>query len=814
MKNTQKANPSVSNLITLIVGALFACAAVTVVIAAQANRISLQLSLLLIFLMGCLYALLLWLIRRLLFSPLRIISAKAKQIAGSAEHLGEEIPLPSGRELQELTAAFNSMSVTLRATMDQAQQQSAERERMNRSLQVSEDKLRKLVDNLPLAMSVESATGNQVSFLNKNFTELLGYTVQDIPDDAHWWVLAYPDGAYREEVKARWSERLKKAAAAQSEIEPMEATVTCKDGSRRTIEFRFSSLGDRNIVTLIDLTERKRAEETERLMSAIVQSSEDAIVAKDLDGVILSWNRGAERIYGYSAEEAVGKSASIVIPPEQPDELAEILTLVRRGERVEHYTTQRLRKDGQRIFISLTVSPLLNGGGEVVGASSIARDITRQAHAEEALTKSARELKEAQRIARIGSWDLDATTGTITWSEEYYRIYNVDPNVPAPIYSEHLKLYTAESAERLAAQVAKSLQTGQPYELELELANPDADRRWIFARGEAKYGADQQIVGLRGTAQNITKRKQAEAEILRLNADLEQRVAERTHDLETKRTELVEIQNALVNVVEDLNLKSAELEETFQKLEEETAQRLLAMEELREKERMLLQQSRLAALGEMISNIAHQWRQPLNELGLIVQELQLTYEKGNFDREYLKASVAKFMKLLTHTSRTIDDFRNFFKPDNEKASFKVQEVVEKTVSLVEESFRQLRITINVKAAGEPVITGHPNEFGQVILNILFNARDAFLARKGDKPRVIAIEMFSQEGRAVVTVSDNAGGIPEEILDKIFDPYFTTRGPEQGTGIGLYMSKIIIEKNIPGRLSARNSAEGAEFRIEV
>jgi two-component system, NtrC family, C4-dicarboxylate transport sensor histidine kinase DctB len=102
----------------------------------------------------------------------------------------------------------------------------------------------------------------------------------------------------------------------------------------------------------------------------------------------------------------------------------------------------------------------------------------------------------------------------------------------------------------------------------------------------------------------------------------------------------------------------------------------------------------------------------------------------------------------------------------------------------------------------------------VILNILLNARDAFLARKDDNPRLIAIEMFSEGGRAVVTIADNAGGIPEEILDKIFDPYFTTRGPDQGTGIGLYMSKIIIEKNIPGRLSARNTAEGAEFRIEV
>jgi len=284
------------------------------------------------------------------------------------------------------------------------------------------------------------------------------------------------------------------------------------------------------------------------------------------------------------------------------------------------------------------------------------------------------------------------------------------------------------------------------------------------------------------------------------NQELELRVALRTDDLEQSRAKLA--------------LQHEELERTYYDLEEETAQRVLALEELREKERMLLQQSRLAALGEMISNIAHQWRQPLNELGLIVQELPIMYDRGHFDRDYLRGSVAKFMKVLSHLSKTIDDFRNFFKPDKEKVSFQLHQVVENTLSLIEESFKQLEIGISVSCADDPVIFGHPNEFSQVILNILFNARDAFLAGSGARPRVIEIGMFRQGEKAVLTVADNAGGIPEDIMEKIFDPYFSTRGPEQGTGIGLYMSKIIIEKNIPGRLSVRNRGAGAEFRIEV
>ena len=283
------------------------------------------------------------------------------------------------------------------------------------------------------------------------------------------------------------------------------------------------------------------------------------------------------------------------------------------------------------------------------------------------------------------------------------------------------------------------------------------------------------------------------------NEELELRVAKRTEDLERSR--------------EKLQLQHEELERTYFDLEEETAQRLLALQELGEKERMMLQQGRLAALGEMINNIAHQWRQPLNELGLIVQELPMMYDRGDFNREYLKSSVARFMKVLAHTSKTIDDFRNFFKPDRDRVRFDVKEVLAKTLSLIEESFKHLQIRVSVSASAEPHIVGHPNEFSQVVLNILFNARDAFLDREVTE-REVVIGLSEEGSLAVVTITDNAGGIDEAIIGKIFDPYFTTRGPEQGTGIGLYMSKIIIEKNIPGRLTVRNTSKGAQFRIEA
>jgi C4-dicarboxylate-specific signal transduction histidine kinase len=164
-------------------------------------------------------------------------------------------------------------------------------------------------------------------------------------------------------------------------------------------------------------------------------------------------------------------------------------------------------------------------------------------------------------------------------------------------------------------------------------------------------------------------------------------------------------------------------------------------------------------------------------------------------------------------SKTIDDFRNYFRPDKEKVEFRVRETIDATLSLIKDSFRSRYINIDVVAENDPIIYGYRNEFSQVLLNILNNARDILTERAIEEPRVM-IRIFTEGGRAVVTIADNAGGIPEEIKGKIFDPYFTTKGPQAGTGVGLFMSKAIIENSMGGKLTGRNIADGAEFRIEV
>lgn len=261
---------------------------------------------------------------------------------------------------------------------------------------------------------------------------------------------------------------------------------------------------------------------------------------------------------------------------------------------------------------------------------------------------------------------------------------------------------------------------------------------------------------------------------------------------------------------EALAVKKQELEELNCSLEARIAQDL---DDLRQKDQMLIMQDRRAVMGEMINNIAHQWRQPLNVLGLYQQGLSMAYDSAEFNREFLENSVCKSMKLIINMSRTIDDFMNFFRSDKEKVTFSVNQVIGKTVSLIKENFLSQKVDIDLLSEGAPMIKGFPSEYSQVLMNIMMNARDELVSKKVTDA-MISIRAFTERGSTVVTITDNSGGIADGIIDKIFAPYFTTKGPDKGTGIGLFMSKTIIEKNMGGRLTVRNSAGGAEFRIEI
>ncbi|HXE98099.1 MAG TPA: response regulator [Dongiaceae bacterium] len=280
-------------------------------------------------------------------------------------------------------------------------------------------------------------------------------------------------------------------------------------------------------------------------------------------------------------------------------------------------------------------------------------------------------------------------------------------------------------------------------------------------------------------------------------------------DFIAKPFDLVEIKARIHNMLE-VRLLYKKLED-YNKVLEQTVQE--RTRDLRKKDQMLIVQDRRAVMGEMIDNIAHQWRQPLNTLGLVVQQVPIYYDSDKCSREFVNENAATAMKLVKFMSRTIDDFKNFFSSDKEAVTFNVIQVIESTLSLIEKSFQEQNIRIALLTKGELMMNGYPNEYSQVLLNILMNARDALVGHNADDA-LISIHAFKEGASTIVTITDNAAGIADEIIDRLFDPYFTTKEADKGTGIGLFMSKTIIEKNMGGRLTVRNTGSGAEFRIEV
>ncbi|QKJ22982.1 PAS sensor-containing two-component system histidine kinase [Poseidonibacter lekithochrous] len=247
-------------------------------------------------------------------------------------------------------------------------------------------------------------------------------------------------------------------------------------------------------------------------------------------------------------------------------------------------------------------------------------------------------------------------------------------------------------------------------------------------------------------------------------------------------------------------------------------------EESIQKEKLLIQQSKMAAMGEMLENIAHQWRQPLSVISTCTSGILLQKEFKTLDDDILEDSLKNIMNTTTYLSNTIDDFKNFFERDKQRIEFDLAKTTDKTLDLVEMSFKNNDIEIKRDYDKSILVYNYKNEFMQVLLNIINNAKDAILSKfeSGDDKKIICISIYSSNDQIVIDIQDNAGGVPEDIKDKIFEPYFTTKHQSQGTGIGLFMTQEIVTKHMEGELEVMNksfevediSYYGALFRIII
>ncbi len=262
-------------------------------------------------------------------------------------------------------------------------------------------------------------------------------------------------------------------------------------------------------------------------------------------------------------------------------------------------------------------------------------------------------------------------------------------------------------------------------------------------------------------------------------------------------------QNALKIEIEKLKEKNRLLEELLIKEQKKNI----------EKDHLLSHRSRSASMGEMIENIAHQWRQPLNILALVIQDIYISGQLGTLDADKLEENYSKANNVLQYMSQTIDDFRNFLKESDEIEVFPLNNIFKSVKNILVPSLKTNSISISLPDADDLYIEGNQNEFLQVILNIIKNSQDAIISNN-IKKGIVQITAQKINNKIIISIQDNAGGITKGNIDKIFDPYFTTKHKSQGTGIGLYMSKQIIEKNKDSKLYVTNTKEGANFIIEV
>lgn len=239
----------------------------------------------------------------------------------------------------------------------------------------------------------------------------------------------------------------------------------------------------------------------------------------------------------------------------------------------------------------------------------------------------------------------------------------------------------------------------------------------------------------------------------------------------------------------------------------------LDISELKEKELQLVQQSKLAQMGEMLSMIAHQWRQPLNIVAALNEIMLLKSKKNQLDFETFEPLSKKITLQVNYLSKTIDDFKEYFKPDKKPRHATLEDIVLHTLDITEASLANNKVKLSLELHAKEQILTFVNEVQQALINIIKNAEDA-LKQNRTQDREIVIRAYKQDMLHIIEIEDNAGGIDEDILPKIFDPYFSTKDEKNGTGLGLYMTKTIIEKHCHGSITARNTKKGVKFTIEL
>jgi PAS domain S-box-containing protein len=610
----------------------------------------------------------------------------------------------------------------------------------------------RLFEQLPFAVYLCDRDGLVLRY-NRRAAELWGRSPK-IRDPNERFCGSYrmfrPDGSLLPHHECPMADVLRTGVS----VREQEVHIERPDGLRgiALLDIEVIKDSDGNIVGAVncfqDITERKRGEEAALRLAAIIESSDDAIVSKDLDGTIRSWNGGAQRIFGYLAEEVIGKPIAILIPPDRHNEETAILERLRRGERIGSYETVRRRKDGSPVDVSLTVSPLKNTEDRVIGASKIARNITERLYAERALRESEARLQAAVDLVKLGRYAWNLQTNELQWDDTLRAMWGLPAGAPVDYELWRSGVHPDDLAcVEAAIQRCTDPRGDGVYDIEYRvIGKMDGVERWIATRGRTNFENDVPV-SFFGVALEVTDRK-------RIERRLERRVEDRTRELEEANRELR-------SQMEKREIAEAEVQEL----------------------------QRLDAIGQITSGVAHDFNNLLSVVLTNARLLSRTVRSADDQEgiELIRTAAERGAKLIAQLLAFSREQR--LEPREVDLNSKIVGM-SNLLSVTLGGTVQLKMTFSPDLW--PALVD-PNQIEMIVLNLAINARDAM-----QPGGTLTLETFNTviESEPVrpeepspgdyvgLAVKDTGIGIPDEVLPHVFEPFFTTKEAGKGSGLGL------------------------------
>jgi PAS domain S-box-containing protein len=576
------------------------------------------------------------------------------------------------------------------------------------------------------------------------------------------------------------------------------------------------------VLVFRDITERRRAEESRTRLAAIVESSEDAIIGKTLDGIITSWNQGAERLYGYTAAEMVGQSLARLIPPDLPDDLPQLLARLRRGERIAHYETQRLAKDGTRLDVSLTISPIRNDAGQLIGASKIARDITARKQTEAELVRQRRETEILAAIAQSlsASLDLDTVLQRVVAGAQALcgceRVFITlrDPGSEVQVGRYELgaphMAYAGlriEPGKGLGGQV---LRTGRPWRTDDYVADLRFSKEYLSgARAAGRLAALAVPILVGGRVEGLLY---ASNHATRPFTDRDEAILVRLAVHAAIAIQNAQLYRQAQDEVAERRRAEAALQQAHATLEQRVEERTAALREALAERHRLEEAARraehLALLGRLAAAVSHDIRNPLAAIFLHVNVLEEELRAPCPDSAAAVTEALDEIKTnLGRLEDLVQDYLTLARLANLQRD--VQDLGHAVQAWGAEMQRELAargITLQMQgleAVGH--VAFHASTLRRALLNLIQNAAEA-MPHGG----TVTLRGQSTASEVQLRVQDTGSGIAADHLGHIFEPLFTTK--PGGTGLGLYIVQEIVQAH-GGKMTVESApGQGTVFTL--